>query len=82
MQLLFFLTPLVYPASMIPQPWRAFAGVNPLTGVVGGFRWALLGDAPAGLLADLGLSLGGVTLLLASAVVYFQWKEERFAEIV
>ncbi len=82
MQLLFFLTPLAYPASMIPQPWRVFAGVNPLAGVVEGFRWALFGDAPSGLLADVGLSLGGVTLLLASAVLYFQWKEETFAEII
>jgi lipopolysaccharide transport system permease protein len=81
-QLLFFLTPVAYPASMIPLPWRMYAGVNPLTGMVEAFRWALFGEASPGLLSDLGLSLASVALLLATGVLFFQWKEETFAEIV
>jgi len=81
-QLLFFLTPLAYPASMIPPPWRMFAGVNPLTGLVEGFRWALFGGGSPNLFLDVGLSLASVSILLTSGVVVFQRKEERFAEIV
>lgn len=81
-QLLFFLTPLAYPTSMIPQPWRAVAGLNPATGLVEGFRWALFGLPSPHLARDLCFSLASVTVLLIGGVLFFQWKEETFPEIV
>lgn len=38
-----FISPVVYPSSMVPEPWRALYGINPMAGVIEGFRWALLG---------------------------------------
>src|SRR2546425_4051866 len=52
-QIWLFATPIAYPSSLVPEPWRAWYGLNPMAGVVDGFRWALLGtaDAPRGLMA-------------------------------
>ena len=47
-QLWLFATPIVYPSSLVPAPWRPVYGLNPMVGVVDGFRWALLGSAPPG----------------------------------
>src|SRR5258707_3824438 len=57
-------TPVAYPSSIVPQRWRALYGLNPMAGVVEGFRWALLGKTPApgGMLA--GLMLVRVVVLV------------------
>ena len=79
-QLWLFATPIVYPTSLVPAPWRPVYGLNPMVGVVDGFRWALLGSAPPGpalavsVCAALGLALGGV--------FYFRRMERAFADIV
>ena len=44
-QFWFFATPVVYPSSLVPEKWRLLYGLNPMAGVVDGFRWALLGKA-------------------------------------
>src|SRR5207244_10714699 len=51
-QVWMFATPVVYPASIVPEPYRALYGLNPMVGVVEGFRWSLLGHAapPIGVL--------------------------------
>ncbi len=46
-QVWFFVTPVTYPSSIVPEAWRALYGLNPMAGVVEGFRWALLGKAEA-----------------------------------
>jgi lipopolysaccharide transport system permease protein len=81
MQFWFFATPVTYPSSIVPQSWRAIYGLNPLAGVVEGFRWALLGKAepPAALLAVSGLA---VLLLLVSGLYYFRRTEQVFADLV
>jgi lipopolysaccharide transport system permease protein len=80
-QLWMFATPVAYPSSLIPQPWRAWSGLNPMSGVVEGFRWALLGksDSPGMLL---GISVGAVVALLAGGLFYFRRTETTFADIV
>ena len=80
-QTLFFLTPVVYPASAVPQRWQWLYGLNPMAGVVEGFRWALLGyRAPhAGLLAA---SVGMTAILLVGGVFYFRRMERSFADVV
>jgi len=76
-----FLTPIAYPASLVPAAYRPLYGLNPMTGVVEGFRWALLGtDAPDwGLMA---VSAGVVVVLLAGGVLYFRRMEKTFADVV
>jgi lipopolysaccharide transport system permease protein len=76
-----FLTPVAYPSSIVPEKWRALYGLNPMAGVVEGFRWALLGktQAPGPLLA---VSVGVVILTLVGGLYYFRRMEETFADIV
>jgi lipopolysaccharide transport system permease protein len=76
-----FLTPVAYPSSIVPEKWRALYGLNPMAGVVEGFRWALLGktEAPGPLLA---VSVVAVVLILVGGLFYFRRMEETFADIV
>ena len=76
-----YATPVAYPSSLIPHKWRFLMGINPMSGVVEGFRWALLGTAHV----DLGLmavSVVSVLLLLAGGLAYFDRMEETFADLV
>lgn len=80
-QLWMFATPVAYPSSLVPAQWRALYGLNPMAGVVEGFRWALLGTtaAPGGLLV---VSAFVVAALLVSGLVYFRRMEATFADTV
>jgi len=76
------LTPIAYPASLVPEKWRLIYALNPMTGVVEGFRWALLGSsasAPTGILA---VSTGISILVLITGLYYFRRMERRFADMV
>ncbi len=75
-----YATPVVYPSSIVPEPWRALLGLNPLAGVVEGFRWALLGTPMPGPL--LLVSVVTVTILLVGGLFYFQRVESSFADLV
>jgi len=76
-----FATPIAYPSSLIPQRWRWLFGLNPMTGVVEGFRWCLLGTAesPGPTVA---VSTVMVTVLLVGGLYYFRRMESRFADVV
>jgi lipopolysaccharide transport system permease protein len=80
-QLWLFITPVAYPSTLVPESWRALYGVNPMAGVVEGFRWALLGKAegPGALLA---VSVTIVILVLVSGLYYFRRMERTFADVV
>jgi lipopolysaccharide transport system permease protein len=80
-QLWMFVTPLAYASSLVPQRWRLIYGLNPMAGVVEGFRWALLGKtaAPGVLLAA---SIPAVLLLLIGGAYYFRRMERTFADVV
>jgi lipopolysaccharide transport system permease protein len=80
-QLWLFATPVVYPASLVPDRFRLLFGLNPMTGVVEGFRWAFLrhGSPPWGLMGVSALTSAG--LLVASAY-YFRRVEHRFADLI
>ena len=80
-QLWLFATPIAYPSSLVPAQWRALYGLNPMVGVVDGFRWALVGmDRPPGpmLLVSIVVALG----LLVSGLCYFRQMERTFADTV
>ncbi|RMG47007.1 MAG: ABC transporter permease [Acidobacteria bacterium] len=80
-QLWMFATPVVYPASLVPPAWRALYALNPMVGVVEGFRWCLIPGTPApGSLAVISAAAG--TALLLSGVLYFQRVERTFADVV
>jgi lipopolysaccharide transport system permease protein len=76
-----FLTPIAYPSSLLPEPWRTLYGINPMAGVVEGFRWALLGTAtaPGPIIAVSVLAALG---LLVSGGLYFRRMEKTFADVV
>jgi lipopolysaccharide transport system permease protein len=76
-----FATPVAYPSSLLQEPWRTLYGLNPMVGVVEGFRWALLGttEAPGAMLLA---SAAAAVLLLASGAYYFRRMERTFADVV
>jgi lipopolysaccharide transport system permease protein len=80
-QLWFYLTPIVYPASKVPEQWQFFYALNPMVGVVEGFRWALLGtaDAPSPMIA---VSAFISMALFVSGMFYFRRMERTFADMV
>jgi homopolymeric O-antigen transport system permease protein len=80
-QVWLFATPIAYPSSIIPQPWRTVFGLNPMAGVVEGFRWALLGTEPAPGLLVLA-SIGTALLFLLSGLYYFRRSEDSFADVI
>lgn len=76
-----FATPVAYPSSLIPEKWRALYGLNPMAGVVEGFRWALLGKSdPPGMM--LWVSIGVVFVILIGGLYYFRRMEQEFADVV
>ena len=79
-QLWLFATPVVYPSSLLSEPWRTVYGLNPMVGVIEGFRWALLGNAPPGPM--IWVSVVVALLLLASGAFYFRRMERTFADVV
>jgi lipopolysaccharide transport system permease protein len=80
-QLWLFATPVAYPSSMIPEPWRTVYGLNPMAGVVEGFRWALLGTgSPPGPMVA--VSALAAILTVAGGAVYFRRMERTFADAV
>jgi len=76
-----FATPIAYPSSLLPEPWRTIYGLNPMVGVVEGFRWALLGTniVPGPIVAV--SALAAIALLVGGAF-YFRRMEKTFADIV
>jgi lipopolysaccharide transport system permease protein len=79
-QLWLFLSPVAYPATAVTGPWRYVFGLNPMAGVVQGFRWCLYGDrAPDVLLFVAGVI---VLLVLVSGLFYFRRMERVFADVV
>jgi lipopolysaccharide transport system permease protein len=76
-----FATPIVYPSSLLPEPWRTVYGLNPMVGVVEGFRWALLGTQTAPGPIVIVSSLASIAILIGGAF-YFRRMEKTFADLV
>jgi len=80
-QIWLFATPIAYPSSLLTEPWRTLYGLNPMVGVVEGFRWALLGTETApGAAVVVSSFMAGI--LLVSGTFYFRRMEKTFADIV
>ena len=80
LQTWFFLSPMVFPSSLVGDQWRALYALNPLVGLVDGLRWSLV-DAPAPPLADLA-SLVSAIVIVVGGVIYFRSVEIRFADVI
>lgn len=81
-QLWFYATPIIYPSYLVPDGWRTlYQALNPMVGVVEGFRWALLGEGatPSPLL---GVSVAAVAVTLVGGLYYFRRMERVFADVV
>ena len=76
-----FATPIAYPSSLLPEPWKTLYAVNPMVGVVEGFRWALLHteSAPGPMIL---VSSAAALILLVSGAFYFRRMERTFADVV
>ncbi|NPV76144.1 MAG: ABC transporter permease [Anaerolineae bacterium] len=77
-----FITPIAYGASLVPEQWRFLYAINPMVGVVNGFRWALLGLENAAPNQMLLISIGVSLLVLISGLFYFRRMERQFADMV
>jgi lipopolysaccharide transport system permease protein len=76
-----FASPIAYPSSLVPEGWRVIYGLNPMAGVIEGFRWTLLGRAqPSSGLYFVSVTI--VSLLLFSGLVYFKRMERTFADVI
>ncbi len=81
MQFWMFASPVAYPSALVPQRWRWIYGLNPMAGVIEGFRWALTGQGqPPGPL--LFASTAAVLLLVGGGLAYFQKMETTIADVV
>jgi len=76
-----FASPVAYPSSLVPERWRWLYGLNPMAGVIEGYRWSLAGagDPPSRLIF---VSVSVVLVLLVSGVAYFQKMETTVADVV
>lgn len=76
-----YASPIVYSVSIVPERWRWLYSLNPLVGVVEGFRWALLGkESPD--IAAVAVSAGAVVVMLIGGLIYFRRMDRTFADIV
>jgi lipopolysaccharide transport system permease protein len=76
-----YATPIAYSVTIVPEQWRWLYSLNPMTGVVEGFRWALLGT-PNPLGPAFLISLVAVFVIFVSGLVYFKRMEDTFADLV
>lgn len=80
-QLWMFASPIAYPVSLVPEQWRLLYSLNPIAGIVGGFRWALLAEKNADFVT-MTISVVAVIALLGGGLVYFKRMERTFADVV
>jgi lipopolysaccharide transport system permease protein len=76
-----FATPVAYSSTLVPVKWRQLYSLNPMAGVVDGFRWAILGSGTASG-ATLGISIAAVLVVLIGGLIWFRRMERSFADMV
>jgi lipopolysaccharide transport system permease protein len=80
-QVWMYASPIVYPVSMVPAEWRALYSLNPMVGVIEGFRWALLGTASPNLMS-IGIGATIIVLATVAGIIFFKKKERAFADVI
>ncbi len=82
MQFGLYISPVGFSSSVVPEQWRLLYSLNPMVGVIDGFRWAILGGDSKIYWPGFTLSLGLVVLLLVSGIWYFRKMERTFADVI
>lgn len=77
-----YISPVGFSSSVVPEKWRLLYSLNPMVGVIDGFRWAILGGESYLYLPGFVLSLGLVALLFFSGIWYFRKMERKFADVI
>lgn len=80
-QVWMYASPVVYPVSMVPERWKLLYSLNPMVGVIEGFRWALLGKGSPEFVA-MAISAAAVLVLLVGGLVYFARMQRYFADVI
>jgi lipopolysaccharide transport system permease protein len=81
LQVWLYASPVVYPVSMVPARWRVLYSLNPMAGVIEGFRWSLIGTGSPDFTV-MGASAVVVLILLVGGTIYFKQMEQTFADVV
>lgn len=81
LQIGMYASPIVYPLSQVPLEWKALYSLNPMVGVIEGFRWAVFDKGSLDVLA-LGISLSVILVALVSGMIYFKKMERSFADVI
>ena len=77
-----YISPVGFSSSIVPEKWRLLYSINPMVGVIDGFRWAILGGEAQIYLPGFILSTGLVVLLFISGIWYFRRTERSFADVI
>jgi lipopolysaccharide transport system permease protein len=77
-----YISPVGFSSSIIPEKWRLLYSLNPMVGVIDGFRWAILGGGAIINWSSFILSNGVVALFLVTGIWYFRWTEKTFADVI
>lgn len=80
-QIWMYATPIVYPLSMVPERWRLLYSLNPMVGIIDGFRWSLVGVGSIDFTA-LAISSVIIAVALFSGLIFFRNAERRFADVI
>jgi lipopolysaccharide transport system permease protein len=78
----FYVSPVGYSSAIVPEQWRLLYSLNPMVGVIDGFRWAILGGDATIYWPGFALSMALVMLLFVSGIWYFRKMEKRFADVI
>jgi lipopolysaccharide transport system permease protein len=77
-----YISPIGFSSKLVPEEWRLLYSLNPMVGVIDGFRWAILGGDSNIYLPGFALSLALVVLLFMSGIWYFRRMERKFADVI
>ena len=77
-----YLSPVGFNTSLVPEAWRTLYALNPMVGIIQGFRWSILGTETAGLATSVGLATAVGLFLLVSGMAYFRHMERSLAELL
>ena len=80
-QVWMYASPVAYPVSMVPEKWRLLYSLNPMVGVIEGFRWALLGKGNPDFMM-MAVSATVVLFLFVGGIIYFKRMEQTFADVI
>ncbi len=77
-----YISPVGFSSSIVPDKWRLLYSINPMVGVIDGFRWALLGGKSAIYWPGFLLSIAVVGIVLVTGIIYFRKTEKTFADVI